>query len=283
MRLVIVSGFSGSGKSTALNVLEDEGYYCIDNLPLALLYDFVSRANDAKPINEAAVGIDARNLTSDLSAFPGVLKKIRQLGVACEILFLDAGNPILLKRFSESRRKHPLTNDKVSLSEAIKKERALLEPIQSQADLTIDTSDANVHELRAIVRNRVVGQKDQRLSLMIMSFGFKHGVPGDVDFIFDVRCLPNPHWIPALRPRTGRDAEVVDYLEKHADVAEMIGDIQAYLTKWIPRFEVENRRYLTIGIGCTGGQHRSVYTVEKLAAYFTSQYSGVITRHRELL
>lgn len=283
MKLSIVSGFSGSGKSTALNVLEDAGYYCIDNLPLGLLSSFVSQMLAAPQApRKAAVGIDARNLTMDLSSFPEILEGIKSQGVNCEIIFLDARDTILLKRFSESRRKHPLTGKQVSLSEAIRKERQMLEPIQEKADLLIDTSNTNVHELRAIVRQRVIGDGDTGLSLLFLSFGYKHGVPADVDFVFDARCLPNPHWEPSLRPKTGRDEAVATYLSGQPLVERMLEEVEGFLERWIPHFEAENRSYMTVAIGCTGGQHRSVYLVERLKEYFDPRFPNVMTRHREL-
>ncbi|MEW5756732.1 MAG: RNase adapter RapZ [Pseudomonadota bacterium] len=282
-KLVIVSGLSGSGKSTALNVLEDADYYCIDNLPLGLLLQFVDQAKLVGPsMSKAAVGIDARNLTTDLSAFAEILSEIKARGVVCEVIYLDADDDILFKRFSESRRKHPLTKGNLSLAEAISSERTLLAPIHEKADLFIDTSRTNVHRLRTIVKERVVGADDGKMSLMFMSFGYKHGVPADVDFVFDVRCLPNPHWEPNLRAQTGKEAGVAEYLATQPMVQEMEQEIVRFLETWIPRFVEENRSYMTVAIGCTGGQHRSVYLVERLREYFASRHEHVMTRHREL-
>ncbi len=282
-KLVIVSGLSGSGKSTALNVLEDADYYCIDNLPLGLLVQFVDQSKSVGPsMSKAAVGIDARNLTEDLSSFAQLLGEIKARGVVCEVIYLDADDDILLKRFSESRRKHPLTKGNLSLAEAISRERSLLAPIHEKADLFIDTSRTNVHRLRTIVKERVVGADEGKMSLMFMSFGYKHGVPADVDFVFDVRCLPNPHWEPNLRAQTGKESGVAEYLAQQPMVQEMEQDIVHFLETWIPRFVEENRSYMTVAVGCTGGQHRSVYLVERLREHFARGYEHVMTRHREL-
>lgn len=281
MRLVIVSGFSGSGKSTALDALEDLGYYCVDNLPIALIESFAQQMSPANLMAKAAVGIDARNLNADMASFPQVLEHLRTLGLKLEVVFLDADDNILLKRFSETRRKHPLSSGNVSLAEAIAIERRLLEPVFEAADLYIDTSHTNVNKLRQMIRQRVEGP-DSALSLMFQSFGFKHGVPLDVDFVFDVRCLPNPHWDPVLRPLTGRDAPIIEFLEQQPLVSEMFTEISSFLGRWLPRFEEENRMYMTVAVGCTGGQHRSVYLVEKLGGYFSERYRNVLTRHREL-
>ena len=285
MKLVLISGLSGSGKSTALRTLEDLGYYCIDNLPVLLLYDFAQQMQrrPADTIRNSAVGIDARNLEEDLQQVPSILDRLKSDGVECEVLFLTANDDALFKRFSETRRKHPLSGNRYSLADAIESERARLEPIASCANLVIDTSLTNIHELRELVRERVYGRARNSISLLFQSFGYKHGVPGDADFVFDVRCLPNPYWEPQLRPLNGFDAAVIEYLESQPMVLAMIGDLRDLLERWLPHFEAENRSYVTVGIGCTGGQHRSVYAVEKLAAHFRKLLSGtVLTRHREL-
>lgn len=283
MKLIVVSGYSGSGKSTALNVLEDAGYYCIDNLPLMLLKDFVSQSlGHEHPIESLVVGIDVRNLSSGLESFPKLMDDIRALGAECEVLFLDTAAAVLQKRFSETRRKHPLSSANVSLAEAVKQERAMLGAVRECADICIETSNTNVRELRAIVADRVVRRKSGELSLLLMSFGFKYGAPADVDFIFDVRCLPNPHWEQHLRECTGRDQPVIDYLSAQPEVGQMQADISDFLQRWIPRFEAENRSYMTIAIGCTGGQHRSVYCVEGLHRQLKSRYPQILSRHREL-
>lgn len=284
MKLVIVSGLSGSGKSVALHTLEDIGFYCIDNLPIGLLADFGRHITEstAKPLDRYAVGIDARNAAEDLPQFPHVLDDLKARGVHSEILFLRAADDTLIKRFSETRRRHPLSLSNTSLGEAIQRESELLAPIMERADLVIDTTATNVHQLRELVRNRLDRRVDSRLSLLFTSFGFKHGVPKDTDYVFDVRCLPNPHWEPRLRPLTGRDAAVRDYLESQASVELMYTNIRDFVAAWLPSFEREGRSYLTIAIGCTGGQHRSVYLTERLAEHFRQESDNVLVRHREL-
>ncbi len=282
MKLLIVSGLSGSGKSIALHALEDLDYYCIDNLPVGLLPAFAAQMKSAagRLPKDAAVGIDARNLSADFLHFPEILKDIEAQGLACEIFFLDADDATLLKRFSETRRKHPLTSGDVSLAEAIRAERSLLEPIAARADWHIDTGRTNVHQLRSMIQARVANRT--ALSLLFVSFGYKHGLPVDADFVFDVRCLPNPHWEAHLRSLTGLDAGVAAFLENQPLVAQMLGDMKVFLETWIPRFEAENRSYITVAVGCTGGQHRSVYLVERLVEYFLCTRDSVLTRHREL-
>jgi UPF0042 nucleotide-binding protein len=284
MKLVIVSGLSGSGKSIALETLEDCGYYCIDNLPVALLDAFVKQVMIANQniFRKTALGIDARTQSQSLGEFPDTLKMMDKLGIDCEVLYLQAEPETLLKRFSETRRKHPLTDSAHSLSEAIELERQLLEPIAQEADLLIDTTSTNVHQLRELVRVRVGAKQNRLMSLYFQSFGFKHGIPLDTDFVFDARCLPNPHWEPALRSKTGKDVEVVEFLNRSGDVQAYLDDIVALLERWIPRFEAEIRSYLTIAVGCTGGQHRSVYLVEALARHFRESVHDILLRHREL-
>ncbi len=284
MKLLIISGLSGSGKSIALHVLEDLGYYCIDNLPIGMLPALADELKHHHDYSQecVAVGIDARNLSGELQQFPTIVKNLNNRDIRCEVFFLEANDAILLKRFSETRRRHPLSSDEVPLNEAIIQERTLLEPISSSADLLIDTSQTNIHQLRDLIHRRVSSAEHAQLSLLFESFGYKHGIPVDADFVFDIRCIPNPHWVPELRALTGHDREVVDYLEQHADVLQMFNDIQGLLETWIPRFEADNRSYMTVAIGCTGGQHRSVYMVNKLCQYFSQQRDGILTRHREL-
>jgi len=283
VRLVIVSGLSGSGKSVALHTLEDLGYYCIDNLPAGLLSVLAQELSlAATPVENAAVGIDARNLPQALQQFSQVLDQLKQVGISSEILFLTCETETLIKRFSETRRRHPLSNSGAALAEAVEQERALLEPIAQRADLFIDTSQTNIHQLRDLVLSRVARENRNRLSLLFESFGYKHGIPRDADFVFDARCLPNPHWQPELRPLSGHDKVVVQYLESEPQVAAMHEQLRGFLEQWIPAFEACNRSYLTIAIGCTGGQHRSVYLIERLAHHFQSHYPNVVTRHREL-
>jgi UPF0042 nucleotide-binding protein len=284
MRLVVLSGRSGSGKSTALQALEDVGFYCIDNLPARLLPELISLMRaESRPAEAIAVSIDARNLPSNLRQFPDVMQQLRQVPeLTTETLFLDAGEATLLRRYNATRRRHPLTDGDQSLQQAIRTERELLEPIANLADLRIDTTRLSLYELRDEVKLRVAGRSEQSLSLQFESFGFKHGVPLDVDFTFDVRSLPNPYWVPDLRRFTGRDQEVIDFLSQSDEVAEMIADIRSFVHKWLPRFKANNRSYITIGIGCTGGQHRSVYVAEQLAGYFRAHMDNVQVLHREL-
>ena len=285
MKLYIVSGTSGAGKSIALQALEDLGIYCIDNLPLNMLPALVTQLteNHSRGFQSAAVGIDARNLGHDFSRFQSIMDDIERSGLESEIFFLDADSDILLKRFSETRRRHPLTKSDKPLYEAIKAERAVLKPISEQADWHIDSSRTTIHQLRDMMRDRVRAQNSRYMSLLFLSFGFKNGLPADVDFSFDVRCLPNPHWDPTLRPYTGLDEVVANFLKEQPDVMKMHDHIAAFLSEWIPRFEADNRSYMTVGIGCTGGQHRSVFLVELLASYFKEKRPNVLIRHRELL
>lgn len=284
MRLYIVSGTSGSGKSVVLHALEDLGLYCIDNLPLELLTPFAEhlRGVGSPAFQDAAVAVDARNLTSDFSRFSDILANLDAQGMDCHTIFLDAADDILIKRFSETRRRHPLTDGEVPLTEAIRQERGLLEPISSLAEFRIDTGRTNVHQLRELILERIERADGHGMSVLFESFGYKHGVPVDADFVFDVRCLPNPHWDPSLQPLTGRDAKVIGFLEAQPAVDEMYRDIEGLLLRWLPRFEADNRSYLTVAIGCTGGRHRSVYFVERLARFFGERQRNVLTRHREL-
>ncbi|XSG85691.1 MAG: RNase adapter RapZ [Methylohalobius sp. ZOD2] len=281
MELIIVSGLSGSGKSIALSTLEDCGYYCIDNLPVRLIEPFV-REFGSQP-GKTAISIDCRNLSGDIDLFCQVLEIFKQFTIPYRILFLKAAPQILLNRYSETRRKHPLSHTAdLPPADAIQRENALLEPIAAQADLMIDTSHTNIHQLRELVRARL-GEKDsQQLSLCFTSFGFKQGIPLDADFIFDARCLPNPHWEPKLRPLTGRDRPVAEYLQSLPLTGAFLTQVQSFLDHWLPHFRDQNRSYLTVAIGCTGGQHRSVYLAEKLGDIFASSPYSVLVRHREL-
>ncbi len=282
MRLVIVSGLSGSGKSVALHMLEDLDYYCVDNIPAGLLPMFISHTvrSHESTYESTAVGVDARNRPAEIASVPKLVAELKRSGVGCEVLFLRADEEVLLKRYSETRRRHPLSRDGTGLKEAIRQELALLEPISDAADLVIDTTRTTVHELRELIRLRVAGRPEGRMSILFESFAYRHGVPDDADFVFDVRSLPNPHWEPGLARLTGRDAEVAEYLELHAQVAKMFGDIVTFLEHWIPELARTNRSYLTIAIGCTGGQHRSVYMVERLARHFAQHYPVVHARHQ---
>ena len=284
MKLILVTGLSGSGKSIALHTLEDLGYYCIDNLPVFLLRELGRRlSQEHQPVFErSAVGIDARNQTEQLEEVPEIVEGLRAQGIHCEILVLEAQTETLIKRFNETRRKHPLTQARRSLAEAIELERELLLPILSYADLRVDTTHTNIHQLRDLIRARTEGGSGSEVSLLLLSFGYKHGLPRDVDFVFDMRCLPNPHWQSELRPLTGLDAPVVAFLEGDNLVRRMQQDLVTFLEDWIPRFEADGRSYLTIALGCTGGQHRSVYMTERLREHFQQAGRRVLTRHREL-
>ncbi|RMF96284.1 MAG: RNase adapter RapZ [Gammaproteobacteria bacterium] len=284
MRLIIISGLSGSGKSVALNQLEDLGFYCIDNVPAALLDKMVSElVASGDPVYEnLAFGMDARSRPRDLEALPALLKDLRERGIRSEVIFLQAADDILLKRYAETRRKHPLSTRGHSLREAIAQERQLLGPIIDCAELVLDTTGSSVYELRDKIRERVGLRSQPGMSILIESFGFKHGLPADADFVFDLRCLPNPYWDLTLRPLTGRDRAVIDYLEASAEVQAMYQDILDFLLRWIPKYLDFNRNYLTVALGCTGGQHRSVYMADKLAAALGQRYDHVLTRHTEL-
>ena len=285
MRLVVISGRSGSGKSSALNILEDVGFTCIDNLPAGLLPELIeqlkSESNNSADLN-LAVGIDARNLVGDLNKIPEILRRISNSGVDVSVVFLYAHSADLLRRYSETRRKHPLSSDHISLKEAINLEKDMLAPISDIADRTIDTSGLSLHQLRDLVKNTVVLHSAQHMSILFQSFGFKRGTPEDADFIFDVRCLPNPHWKRELRLLTGKDPEVIQFLEGQVDVASMLADIIGFLTRWIPKFQSNNRSYLTVAIGCTGGQHRSVYLANRLCEHFSNEQPFVQVVHKEL-
>jgi UPF0042 nucleotide-binding protein len=284
MRVIIVSGLSGAGKSIALHMLEDLGFYCIDNLPVALLASFVSHAweSEDRSFDRSAIGIDARNPPSDIATVPDVVDRIRRRGIHCALVFIKAGEDALIKRYSETRRRHPLSGAGRGLREALAHEHHLMLPISAIADLVIDTTHTNVHQLRELVRERIDRREAKRLSLLFQSFAFKNGVPSDVDFVFDIRSLPNPHWHPELRPLTGLDAPVREYLERQQEVNDMYNDIRQFLARWLPDFENSNRSYLTIAIGCTGGQHRSVHMAWRLAQHFSDRYTNVLTHHREL-
>ena len=283
MKLIVISGLSGAGKSIALNVLEDLGYYCVDNLPLGLLEAFAVELAAAQPTPErVAAVIDARNLSTAFDRFPAIKTAIGNKGVDCEVVFLEADDNAITKRFSETRRKHPLTAANVALLEAIQRERTLLEPVRDLADSCIDTSRTRYHELRELIRQRVDRRPLQTMSLQFLSFGYKHGIPLDADYVFDVRSLPNPYWEVGLRQLNGRDEKVVAFLDSQPAVRAMLTSLREFLDQWIPTFEDDNRAYLTVAVGCTGGNHRSVYVVECLAAQFREGRNGVLVRHRDV-
>jgi len=284
VRIIILSGLSGSGKSVALHMLEDLGFYCIDNIPAALLKPFVSytvRSAEAT-YERTAIGLDARNTPAEVASVPQLIDELRRSGLQCEVLFLVAAEDELLRRFAETRRKHPMSGGEVGLREAMALERALLEPIASVADLLIDTSRLSVHALRDIIHKRVEQRGAGRLSLTFESFGFKRGIPADADFVFDARALPNPYWEPGLRNLTGRDPEVMRFLETHTNVATLIEDIARFVRGRVPEYQASNRGYLTVAVGCTGGQHRSVYIVDRLAEVFAAEFGNVTARHSGL-
>ena len=285
MKLVIVSGLSGSGKTVALHTLEDAGYYCIDNLPLSMLPELVDKLinSSPQPYDLVAIAVDARSRVDNSDRFDEVIRLMGKHPLQLKVLFLTADIARLLKRFSETRRKHPLSREGLPLADAIKQEKELLEDIHANADISIDSSNLNVHELRQMLIDRLVSQSTSEMGILIQSFGFKNGVPADTDFVFDVRCLPNPHWEEDLKPLSGRDQAVIEYLQNYSEVDEMLTSISDFLVKWIPRFEKENRSYMTISIGCTGGQHRSVYLAERIAAKFKSARDNLSLRHRDLV
>jgi UPF0042 nucleotide-binding protein len=284
MRLIVVSGLSGSGKSVALDMLEDLDFYCVDNIPAGLLPGFIAytvRTSESS-YRHTAVGVDARNRPEDLAEVPQLVETLRKSGIACETVFLRADSDTLLKRFSETRRRHPLSRHGVGLKEALEQEERLLIPLANAADLTIDTSRLSVHELRELVRARVVDRAKSGPSLLFQSFAYRHGVPDDADFVFDARALPNPYWDPALRELTGRDEPVARFLANEAEVTRFFEDVRDFIARWLPSLVRSNRSYLTVAVGCTGGQHRSVYLAERLAAHFRGSEGTALVRHRDL-
>ena len=282
MKLFIISGRSGSGKSTVLRALEDNAYQCIDNLPVTLLHSLVeenlNRAGAAPP--QLAVCIDARSQA--LQTFPEILQSLPLAKKDRRVVYLDAKSPTLVKRFSETRRRHPLTSNNIDLRQAIDMEAQVLATIADLADLTLDTTQLSTQQLAAHFVDRVLDHSSHNINLLFRSFGFKYGVPVDADFVFDLRCLPNPHWDQALRSLSGLDRPVQEYLQNQPMVNEMFEDITSILARWVPRFEANSRVYMTIAIGCTGGQHRSVYMAQRLAEHLANDYDNVLVRHREL-
>lgn len=284
MRLLIISGLSGSGKSVALHMLEDLDYYTLDNVParlLPVLIDKLRDMGDAK-FDQIAIGLDTRPAAEDVQETAHLVAQMRSQGDGCEVLFLQANTEVLLKRYSETRRKHPLSSAGRGLQEAIAFERQLLAPICDLADVVIDTSRMSVHELRVAVRERLASSSDGSMSLLFQSFGYKHGIPGDADFVFDARSLPNPYWVSGLRGLTGLDEPVIEYLQSHALVSRFVDDVATFLEQWIPEIQRSNRSYLTVAVGCTGGQHRSVFVTEQLAARFRESGCRMLLRHSEL-
>lgn len=282
--LIIVSGLSGSGKSVALRTLEDLGFYCVDNLPAKLLPSTVADiAADAEQGRRIAVSIDVRNLTHDLSRMGQLLSEVNAAGYQTRLVFFDTEDAVLIKRFSDTRRKHPLSLRGLTLSDAIAEERKQLRPLVALADTVIDSSEMNVHQLRKRVIDEVQDHAGNAVSVLFESFAYKKGVPSDADFVFDTRCLPNPHWLPALRPLSGKDAPVREYFEADETVRAYLAQVTAFIDAWLPRFESESRSYLTVAFGCTGGRHRSVYLAESLARHCAARgRDKVMVHHREL-
>lgn len=282
-KLFIISGTSGSGKTIALQVLEDLGFYCIDNLPASLVVEMASKVltNDSSH-RDYAISIDSRN-KDFIGDLKNSFKELNSLNIKTRVIFIDANDDTLLKRFSETRRKHPLSNKNTTLFEAIAKERKLLEHLSDIADKKINTSSTTPHELRSIIRDDTAHQSEHSLTLLFQSFGFKYGSPHDADYVFDIRCLPNPHWQPELKPLTGLDQPVRDFLARQMSCDVMHKQIQNFIDTWLPHFINDNRSYITVAIGCTGGQHRSVYISSLLEQYFRENKTiQTLIRHREL-
>lgn len=283
-RLIIVSGLSGAGKTVVLNTLEDLSYFTIDNLPISLLNELIVQFSepDSNLADQIAIGIDARNSQADLTHLPETIQSLLDKHISTDLIYIDASDDVLTKRFSETRRKHPLSSDSLSLLDAIHQEREVTSEIAEAADLRVDTSHMQLHELRDIVRERIARREKAILSLQIISFGYKNGIPKDSDFVFDLRCLPNPYWKKHLRQFSGKDKPIIDFLSKQNSVKQMLKDLRTFLDRWIPLFEADNRSYLSIAFGCTGGHHRSVFIAEQLAAEFREQGKQVIMRHRDI-
>lgn len=278
MQLFVISGVSGSGKSIALNVLEDGGYYCVDNLPAPLLPELVRHLR-LEGHERVAVAVDMRG-GSSIAGLPNQMRGLESEDVQVRFIFLDARDDILIQRFSETRRRHPLGDGNTTLAEAIANEREILSLV-SEYGHRIDTSELRPNALRSFVKEIAALHENQQLILMFESFGFKHGIPLDADLVFDVRCLPNPHYDPILRPQTGKDPAVSDFLASQPEVQRMQADIARFVGDWLPCYVADNRSYLTVAIGCTGGQHRSVYLAERLKEHFESE-ARVLVRHRTL-
>ncbi len=282
--ITIVSGLSGSGKTVALRTFEDIGYYCIDNLPGEMLPELIRKVSKSQQdIQNIAVSIDVRNRYDDLSDVGQWLSSIGRHGFDHRLVFFDSRDEILIKRYSDTRRRHPLSHLGLALPDALTMERQALRPIQALADHTIDTSDLNVHQLRKLLLTDLVVESGSGVTLLFESFAYKRGIPVDADFVFDARALPNPHWIPELRPLSGRDQRVREFFASEKLVCDYLAELTGFLENWIPRFESETRSYITLAFGCTGGRHRSVYLAESLATHFRNQgREDVLSFHREL-
>jgi len=283
-QLIVVSGLSGSGKSIALRTLEDLGCYCVDNLPSDLLPDFVRSVMGGEgPPARLAVGIDVRNRAEDLSHLPEALSQVGAAGLQHQLIFLDTRDDVLLKRYADTRRRHPLGRGGTRLAEAIALERRLLRPLMAIADRVLDSSDLNVHQLRRLIITDLGFAHQSGTSLLIESFAFRHGVPDDADFVFDARCLPNPHWDPRLRPLSGKDAAVRDYFDAEPLMQAFLRQVAGFMDNWLPRFETESRSYITIAFGCSGGRHRSVYLAERLTDHLRQGgREHTLAFHREI-
>jgi RNase adapter protein RapZ len=278
--MFIISGRSGSGKTIAIRALEDHGFYCIDNIPISLLPELVDKTTIDS--NQLAIGIDARNLAMEIEHFQDIYDKLSETTLNPTIVYLDADDDTLVKRFSETRRKHPLSQNQVTLNEAIQKEKVILEPISKLAHLLINTSRMNQYALRSEIRSKLLHTNKDNLNVTFVSFGFKHGMPRNLDFMFDVRCLPNPYWEESIKHFSGQDLPVIEYLEEQADVQEYFWQLKSFLHTWLPRFQSGTRSYVTIGIGCTGGRHRSVFITERLADHFSNLFADTQVRHRDM-
>ncbi len=284
MNWILISGLSGAGKSIAMRALEDLGFFCVDNLPMTMvpaLVDQVRRTGTDRE-RHVAVVVDARGASRGLEKFSEVVQQMRQDGINPQVIFLEAEDNVLITRFKETRRRHPLTSKNCTLSEAISRERALLAPLRENADVVIDTTHTHLYQLRDLVRQRLYESAPDSFSVMLQSFGYKNGVPQDADMVFDARCLPNPYWKPELKSLNGQDEEVIRYLEAQPEAMKMLESLKSFLDQWIPAFELDNRAYLNIAIGCTGGQHRSVYLVDRIAEHLSGKRESVIVRHRDL-
>lgn len=283
MNLYVISGRSGSGKSTLLHALEDAGLNCVDNFPASMLSTLIEKVRSQAKHQDLAVCIDVRNASEDLQALPSVLESVKALPITTHVVYLDAISSVLVKRFSDTRRRHPLDNLDMDLREAIDAEKQVLDHVAQIADLRIDTTQLSTHDLVQLAQERLVGRSDSNISLLFRSFGYKSGVPVDADLTFDARCLPNPHWVPELRNHTGAEAPVREFLDKSDMVNRFFDDICTYLETWLPVFAEQHRVYVTVAVGCTGGKHRSVYLAERLARHFSEQYPDTMVRHREQL
>ena len=281
-QIVIISGLSGSGKSIALQTLEDEGFFCIDNLPISFISRFMQEIQGQKGLTHLAIGVDARSFPEDLTEAETILEEIQKIAsITPKVLFLDTNNDVIIKRYSHTRRKHPLSGSELDLFDAIKYERELLSPIRTRADVVIDSSMLNVHELRSMLKERLINDQNNSLSINIISFGYRNGIPLDADFVFDARMLTNPHWVPSIREFNGLSQEINDFFAATQDIQEFYNDIAQFIVKWLPSFKIGTRSYLTIAIGCTGGKHRSVYLAQRLFELLQAD-NTVLVKHREL-